>query len=111
MVDEQPKFPRPSRTRIQPRLDQNGFHWIVPEETSLNPKDYSQQVNVWWSREGRKRVLTSAPTKKLGWKTDQSETLIIRQENGINIGADVIIITLGQAYDLIDALTQAVEKP
>jgi hypothetical protein len=33
---------------------------------------------------------------------------VIRQENG-RVGADVLVITHGQAYDLIDALNKAIE--
>jgi hypothetical protein len=51
-------------------------------------------VEVWWSRDGA--------------KTD--ETLIIRQEYPDRNTADVLELTFGQVYDLIDALNRAVEN-
>jgi hypothetical protein len=50
-------------------------------------------VEVWWSRVFKDRC---------------DEKLIIRQENNTD-RADVIEVTLGQLYDLIDALNRAVE--
>jgi len=49
---------------------------------------------VWWARR---------------FKSRSQETLIIRQESQTD-RADVIEITLGQVYDLIDALNKAVER-
>ena len=51
-------------------------------------------VVVWWARR---------------FKGRSQETLIIRQESQTD-RADVIEITLGQVYDLIDALNKAVER-
>ena len=51
-------------------------------------------VVVWWARR---------------FKSRSQETLIIRQESQTD-RADVIEITLGQVYDLIDALNKAVER-
>jgi hypothetical protein len=51
-------------------------------------------VDVWWSR-GLKKA---------------EETLIIRQEYEDRATADVLELTLGQTYDLIDALNKAVES-
>lgn len=50
-------------------------------------------VDVWWSRDGKK----------------SDETLIIRQEYPDRATADVLELTFGQVYDLIDALNRAVE--
>lgn len=50
-------------------------------------------VEVWWSRYGKK----------------PDETIIIRQEYENRLTADVLELTLGQVYDLIDALNSAVE--
>jgi hypothetical protein len=51
-------------------------------------------VEIWWSRNGAKAV----------------ETLIIRQEYEDREHAEVMELTFGQAYDLIDALNKAVES-
>lgn len=52
------------------------------------------ELNVWWARRFKSRA---------------DETLIIKQENAAD-RADVIELTLGQVYDLIDALNKAVER-
>lgn len=51
-------------------------------------------VDVWWSRNGRAA----------------DETLVIRQEYPDRSTADVIELTFGQVYDLIDGLNRAVES-
>lgn len=51
-------------------------------------------VEAWWSRNGAKA----------------DETLIIRQEYPDRSTADVLELTFGQAYDLIDALNKAMES-
>jgi hypothetical protein len=50
-------------------------------------------VEVWWSRNGLKA----------------DETLIIKQEYPERSTADVLELTQGQVYDLIDALNKAIE--
>lgn len=50
-------------------------------------------LEVWWSRDGNKA----------------DETIIIRQEYPERATADVLELTFGQLYDLIDALNRAVE--
>jgi hypothetical protein len=52
------------------------------------------ELNVWWARYFKSRA---------------DETLIIKQENNSD-RADVVELTLGQVYDLIDALNKAVEN-
>lgn len=52
-------------------------------------------LDVWWSRD---------------LKLKAEETLVIRQEYPERSTADVLELTVGQAYDLIDALNKAVEK-
>ena len=52
-------------------------------------------LDLWWSRDFKARA---------------EETLIIRQEYVDRSTADVLELTLAQAYDLIDALNQAVER-
>jgi hypothetical protein len=51
-------------------------------------------VEVWWSRD----------------KAKADETVIIRQEYPDRGTADVLELTLGQLYDLIDACNKAVEN-
>jgi hypothetical protein len=53
----------------------------------------SASVEVWWARL---------------FKDNREEKLLIRQENRTD-RADVVEVTLGQLYDLIDALNKAVE--
>jgi hypothetical protein len=52
-------------------------------------------LDVWWSR---------------SFKDKSEETLIIKQEYPDRNTADVLELTLGQTYDLIDALVKAVES-
>jgi hypothetical protein len=52
-------------------------------------------VDVWWSR---------------SFERHAEETLIIRQEYEDRSNADVVELTFGQVYDLIDALNKAVES-
>lgn len=51
-------------------------------------------LELWWSRDGDKA----------------DETVIIRQEYSDRSTADVLELTLGQLYDLIDACNKAVER-
>ena len=51
-------------------------------------------VDVWWSR---------------SFAGKAEETLIIRQQYEDRSTADVLELTLGQTYDLIEALNRAVE--
>lgn len=51
-------------------------------------------IEVWWSHSS---------------KVKAEETLIIRQEYEDRATADVLELTFGQTYDLIDALNKAVE--
>jgi hypothetical protein len=60
-------------------------------------------LDVWWSRDSR-----AGPWPATS-KATAEETLIIRQEYENRSTADVLELTLGQAYDLIDALNKAVE--
>jgi hypothetical protein len=52
-------------------------------------------VEVWWSK---------------NFSRHQAETLVIKQEWPNRSTADVVEITLGQLYDLIDASNRAVES-
>lgn len=51
-------------------------------------------LDVWWSR---------------SFQAKADETLVIKQEYPDRSTADVLELTLGQVYDLIDALNKAVE--
>jgi hypothetical protein len=78
--------------------DKNGCHWIIPtDDTVKTPGGRTlggaSGITVWWDRD---------PARKA------EEQLIIRQDNGTH--ADIIIATLGQAYDLIAVLNEAVEN-
>jgi hypothetical protein len=89
----------PRRRRIEAYKDLDGLHWIIPLEPYKNAA--CPRVDVWWNRDPRKRI---------GNRTVLNEHLVIRQESG-KANPDVIILTHGQAYDLIDALCSAVENP
>lgn len=52
-------------------------------------------IEIWWSR---------------SFERKSEETLVIRQEYADRATADVLELTFGQAYDLIDALNKAVEN-
>jgi hypothetical protein len=71
---------------------------IAAEETVKTPggqvRPACPAVDVWWSRNGKKA----------------DETLVIRQEYADRNTADVLELTFGQVYDLIDALNKAVER-
>lgn len=61
----------------------------------------------------RGRMLAGFPAIDLWWSRGSKvteETIVIRQEYPDRATADVIECTLGQAYDLIDALTRAIES-
>lgn len=74
--------------------DRNGTFYRSPEDTKQFP-----EVTAWWSRGKRVRVKG---------RTEMPEYLCIKQENG-ETRADVILLSPGQVYDMIDALTHAVE--
>jgi hypothetical protein len=80
--------------------DSQGTSYLVPAaETVKNPRGRTLKglpaIEVWWSR---------------NFSHNQEETLVIRQEYEDRSTADVIEVTLGQLYDLIDALNKAVEN-
>jgi hypothetical protein len=87
-----------SRVACKSQRDGHGTSYFVPAAvTQQTPGKRTlrgfPEVQVWWSRLSNK----------------DDETLIIRQEYEDRKTADVIEITLGQLYDLIDALNKAVE--
>lgn len=80
--------------------DANGTtYFIPPDGTKKTPGGIMlpgcPEVQCWWSRRFK--------------KNKAEETLLIRQENTTQ-KADVIELTLGQVYDLIHALGNAVMK-
>lgn len=64
---------------------------FTPDKTNVIALTPRPNVDVWWDRD---------PTHK------SDEDLIIRQDNGEK--ADVITLTLGQAYDLLHAIGCAI---
>ena len=103
MVDEaeHPRKPVPTVPRCAIKKDNDGFHYTVAQSQTHRGTS-SPSIDVWWNRQERIRI---------GGRTTQDEMLIIRQQDDNQDSADVIICTLGQAYDLIDALWRAVENP
>jgi hypothetical protein len=64
-------------------------------------------------KDPRGRMLAGFPAVEVWWSRDKgkaSETIIIRQEYAERSTADVLELTFGQVYDLIDALNKAVEN-
>ena len=104
MVAEKEPPKKPSRC-LQHK-DKDGIHYIVPAEDSQR-FGKSPRLDVWWNRGPRKRVTSPINYQPMAIV---EEELIVRQENG-RVGADVLILTPGQAYDLIDALCRALENP
>jgi hypothetical protein len=79
--------------------DSHGTTYTIPASPIVKTPGGSVRpacpaVEIWWSRNGKKA----------------DETLIIRQEYADRDTADVLEITFGQLYDLIDACNQAVEN-
>lgn len=78
--------------------DSHGTTYTIDAEDAVktpggNVRPGCPAVDVWWSRNG----------------ANADETLIIRQEYSDRSTADVLELTFGQAYDLIDALNKAVD--
>jgi hypothetical protein len=76
--------------------DQFGTTYTIPAEPAVKTPGCQWRpgcpaIEVWWSRNGAKA----------------DETLIIRQEYEDREHADVLELTFGQVYDLIDALNRA----
>lgn len=84
---------RQSRCVIH-RDPEGSEHYVVEREGKV------PSIDAWWNR---------GPRHKLNGRTVLEEHICIRQDSGETNDADVIVITHGQAYDLIDALTRAIE--
>jgi hypothetical protein len=87
------KVPKVSRCIV--RKDKGGTYYVAPKDGVEHP-----EVAMWWSRGKRVKVLG---------RTHMPEYLCIKQDNGED-RADVLLLSPGQVYDMLDALTQAVEK-
>jgi hypothetical protein len=79
--------------------DSFGTTYTIPAEPAVKHPGAQWRpgcpaVEIWWRRNGAKA----------------DETLIIRQEYEDREHAEVMELTFGQAYDLIDALNRAVES-
>lgn len=74
------------------------MYTIAAAPTVRNPRGHMLMgypaIDVWWSRDANRA----------------DETVIVRQEYDERITADVLELTLAQAYDLIEALTKAIES-
>jgi hypothetical protein len=80
--------------------DQYGTTFTIPAEPAVKTPGAQWRpgcpaIEVWWSRGGAKKA---------------DETLVIRQEYPDRSTADVLELTFGQVYDLIDGLNRAVES-
>lgn len=80
--------------------DSHGTTYQIPEAPTVTLPSGKRfrgypSLEIWWSRD---------------LKLKAEETLVIRQEYPERSTADVLELTVGQAYDLIDALNKAVEK-
>ena len=83
----------------QSTTDAYGTSYTIPEDAAVKTPGAKWRpgcpaVEVWWSRDGAKA----------------DETVIIRQQYENRSTADVLELTQGQVYDLIDALNKAVER-
>lgn len=79
--------------------DAHGTTYTIPAEPAVRTpgaqwRPGCPSVDIWWSRNGAKA----------------DETLIIRQEYEDRAHAEVMELTFGQVYDLIDGLNRAVES-
>jgi hypothetical protein len=73
--------------------DKHGTSYIIDAD-GLKVTPGCPLVEVWWSRDGAKA----------------DETIIIRQEWAGRDTAEVLEVTQGQAYDLMKALADAMER-
>lgn len=89
--------------RVTIHKDKGGNHWTIPHETTQRTGS-TAQVDVWWPRGGPKKI----QGRKGRTITVRPETLVVRQVN-VDDTADVLMLTPGQVYDLIAALSMASE--
>ena len=84
----------------QAHKDPNGTLWRVEKEAAIKSED----LDVFWIRDKAQHVRWKRHKPRLV----QKEMLVLRQENDEE-AADVIMLTLGQAYDLLTAVSKAIE--
>jgi hypothetical protein len=107
-MDAEREPPRWNKPRCKVLVDHQGsHHYVVEREKVPNSPHSRSQIDVWWNRAQRRPMIVT----NFGKVSNIEETLILRQENTDGRPADVIICSHGQAYDLIDAITRAVEQP
>ncbi len=87
------------RVPAKATTDAYGTTYHIPEDKAVKTPGSKWRpglpaLEVWWSRGGAKA----------------DETIIIRQEYSDRGTADVLELTFGQVYDLIDGLNRAVES-
>lgn len=79
--------------------DAHGTSYTIEAQAAVvlrgRPQRLCPLLEVWWSR---------------SFERAAEETLIIKQEYADRDTADVLELSLGQVYDLIDALNKAVEN-
>lgn len=84
---------------VRSETDAHGTSYYIDAEPAVKTpgaqwRPGCPEVEVWWSRNGNKA----------------DETLIIRQQYEDRSTADVLEVTFGQVYGLIEALNKAVEN-
>jgi hypothetical protein len=88
--------------------DANGTSYLIAAAETVKTPGAHQlpwcpTVDIWWSR-------SFGAGSAINRCDHAEETLIIRQEYADRPTADVLELTLGQAYALIEALNKAVEN-
>jgi hypothetical protein len=78
--------------------DKSGSYYIIPEDLE------KPEVVAWWQRP----AAAARPTRKHALAAS-AEKLVLRQETPGRPTADVIELSFGQVYALIDALNRTVE--
>lgn len=102
----------PKQWRITAVKDGDSYTYTIPTDPDAKLKrNDTVPIKAWWGREPRKKVLVIDRDDKQHHRiTTQQENFILRQENEAAGKADLIILSPGQVYDLIDVLCQVVEK-
>jgi hypothetical protein len=80
--------------------DADGSRTYIVGRSPINTKVTSQAVTVWWNRNG--------PLKIAGRKY-YDEVVFLRQQE-TDERADVITLTLAQCYEMLDAISRAIES-
>lgn len=92
------RFNFKSWLNVKRTSDAHGTSYTIDADNAMTPGGIKRPgcplVEVWWSRDGKKA----------------DETIIIRQEWAGRDTAEVVEVTQGQAYDLMKALADAMER-